>query len=672
MLKIRSSTSQESSYHADVRRSFSWIGGGRFLLLKTRVKSLVRTLVKTLAMTLAAGLLFTACSSTPDRPPGRVSYSGEEEQTVEPPEELVDELAGEGAFLDLAAPAEFTRVEAALARHDWFAAKLALEEVANAVGDSLNRPDYVDEVERPTDRADYDASETRDWLAFFDAQINYERGDLGLFAEKTVDLRDSQAAVRVRLLQLQLAQALQSRQVEQAMLLIARLCAFPTPVEKRSEYGQLFFTLAQKLSDESRIAAREQVSGEFQAWVDLAQAVQLDQPSDIARAINTWIRRYPTHPASDLASKLADAADRDLSIQKVALLVPLSGPLARAGEALADGVLSAFYKNHQMTGDKRNASGMRLRGELKSILPIDTERFLDIEDAYREALTQGADVVVGPLSKLDVERVARLNESNVPLVTLNRPEARVSSDASFIRLLSLAPEDEAIQLANSAFANGLRRAVVLRPEGDWGERMESAFLSEWNSLGGRIASMGIYGQIDAGSDVVRTALDLTESSDRIRSMRELIGLPIEVQERRRNDLDVVILLCKSHEEARAIKPLLNYHYAGDLPVYAVSTADSGSDDPRANRDLEGLAFLAMPWRMPNAEKPAPIQVQQSLSALFALGNDAYLLASRFHRSAPELRGVLRGRSAVLQSDSAGVMRRELVMTEINRGLLAQH
>ncbi|MEM6606120.1 MAG: penicillin-binding protein activator [Pseudomonadota bacterium] len=656
MLKIQSSTSQKSSYCASVLRGFSWRDWGRFSLLKA----------------LVAGLVLSGCSSTPDRPPGRVSYAGDEQGTLEAPEKLVDEATVEETSLDLAAPAEFAQVQTALARHDWFAAKLALEEVANVMDQGQGRLEYVsEEVEVPSYRADYDDDERQDWLTFFEAQIYYERGELELFAQKAVDLRNSRAAVRVRLLRLQLDQAMQSQRFDLAMQLIARLCSFPTPVEKRREYEQLFFRLAQKLGDKDRIDARDQVPGEFQAWVDLAQAAQLSQPSDIARAIATWVRRHPTHPASDLASEFADAAERDLAIQKIVLLVPLSGPLARAGEALADGVFSAFYGSHETTDEKTKAPGLRSQGDRRSIVPIDTERFLAIEDAYREALTQGADVVVGPLSKLDVERIARLNESSVPLITLNRPETGVTGNTSFIRLLSLAPEDEAVQLANVAFASGLRRAVVLRPEGGWGDRMESAFLSEWSSLGGRVASLGVYGQLDAGSDVVRAALDLTESSERIRSMRELTGLPIEVQERRRNDLDVVILLCKSHQEARAIKPLLNYHYAGDLPVYAVSTADSGSDDPRANRDLEGLAFLAMPWRIPSAEKPAPEQVQQSLSALFALGNDAYTLASRFHRSAPELTSVLRGRSAVLQSDSAGIMRRELIMTEINRGLLAK-
>ncbi len=143
---------------------------------------------------------------------------------------------------------------------------------------------------------------------------------------------------------------------------------------------------------------------------------------------------------------------------------------------------------------------------------------------------------------------------------------------------------------------------------------------------------------------------------------------METQERRRQDVDAIFLLCKSSEEARALKPLINYHYAGDLPVYALSTADTGSNNAAINRDLNGLLFLSMPWR--NAELPPGLtdETTGSFAALHALGADAYALARRWWRLHSDAEPGFSGLTASLQPSGA-MLQRRLKLATFERGAI---
>lgn len=41
-------------------------------------------------------------------------------------------------------------------------------------------------------------------------------------------------------------------------------------------------------------------------------------------------------------------------------------------------------------------------------------------------------------------------------------------------------------------------------------------------------------------------------------------------------------------------PLLNYYYAGDVPVYATASVYGGSANPLKDKDLDGIIFATFP------------------------------------------------------------------------------
>jgi outer membrane PBP1 activator LpoA protein len=363
--------------------------------------------------------------------------------------------------------------------------------------------------------------------------------------------------------------------------------------------------------------------------------------------------RHPEHPVLSRAELLLSAALDDAQLQSIALLTPLSGPLEQAGDAIASGVLAAYFAEDEN----------RLSVDI-----LDSRRFQRMSDARDQALSQGADVLLGPLGKRQVAELLAAQPQSIPLITLNRPESGEAIAAGTALQLSLAPEDEARQIAQRAYAAGARRALLVRPAGVWGERMEDALLSAWQPVGGQLAARAEYGNPSTHSPVLEAALQLDRSAARSRELSQLFGESVESRGRRRQDLDVIFLLAKSADEARALKPLIDYHYAGDLPVYALSTADDGRAGLAATRDLEGLRLPVMPWRI-GAAPPGLVSGGDAFAALHALGVDAYTLARLGHRlgSGQGLR--YRGYTGDLGVAADGVLLRALPMAEFDRGEL---
>ena len=91
--------------------------------------------------------------------------------------------------------------------------------------------------------------------------------------------------------------------------------------------------------------------------------------------------------------------------------------------------------------------------------------------------------------------------------------------------------------------------------------------------------------------------------------------------------------------ARQIQPLLQFYFAGDIPVYGLSQLYNGHPNPGKDRDLNSIAFCDMPWVLePQHMHPSYLntlqqqtqqvwpQSYQKYSKLYALGIDAYRLS----------------------------------------------
>jgi outer membrane PBP1 activator LpoA protein len=326
---------------------------------------------------------------------------------------------------------------------------------------------------------------------------------------------------------------------------------------------------------------------------------------------------------------------------------------------------------------------------------MDSGDYNDFNTAYRSAVRAGAELLIGPLAPEILQNWQPEPGFTVPQLALSWlpqpiPSAADPAPATAVATppapatattpipapvqLDLAPEDEAGQLARLAFAGGARNALIVRPEGDWGDRVSDQLIGTWRELSGEIRAISVYsGQSDYSSSL-KSALKLAESEARAARLRRLLAEPTEFNPRRRQDLDVIFMLSEQPRQARSLKPLLAFHYAGDLPVYSTSHIFSGRRDSQRDRDLNGIHLLETPWLL-HPEAPLPAALAQGgsdgeLADMYALGVDAFMLNWRLAQLRQTADARIRGYTGLLNMDVSGRVHRELVPASIREGVPA--
>jgi len=400
----------------------------------------------------------------------------------------------------------------------------------------------------------------------------------------------------------------------------------------------------------------------WRAWLELAllAARVTDSPSAQVAGIERWRRRYPNHPA---AARLPGglgllAALETETPTRIALLLPLSrGPEQRA-RAVIDGFLAARYQARKEGWPRQD------------VQVFDIGAFEDINRAYEHCVEWGAELIIGPLTAARLQAWRPRESLPVPLLTLDWFDRAPESKEPW--QMALSAEDEARQVARLAFAAGARSAMLISPEGDWGDRVGNALLEQWSRLEGAIRATARYtGQADYSASL-KSALNLAGSEQRARRLRQLMGSPMEFSPRRRQDLDAIFLLADNPQDARSIKPLIAFHYAGDLPVYSTSRIFQGDTDPRRDRDLNGIVLVEMPWLLapdsPLASTVSRFGKHPTFARLHALGADAFLLNWRLRQLAADTDSRVRGQTGLLHMDSLGRVHRELVPAIVSGGV----
>ncbi len=392
------------------------------------------------------------------------------------------------------------------------------------------------------------------------------------------------------------------------------------PDERQAAHERIWFLLSYLPQYTLQKYAGNTRATELLGWYELA-LTHRDSQSDIRRLQQTlanWRGKWPTHPANRALPAELVLISRLSSVQpaKVALLLPAGGKLAKAGDAIQRGFLTAWYDL------------LERYGEAGEITFYDTSGGADITALYQAAVADGAEMIIGPLDKGRVQQLGALEALPVPTLALNYLGDAAETAPDRLFQLGLSVTDEAKQIAERAWLEGQRHALAITPQTNWGEQALQAFREEWESRGGILELTEPYqsSQHDF-SPLLTQPLHIDYSNQRRQRLQQLLGKPLSTMPRRRRDLDMVFLVAYP-QHARQIKPTLDFLFAGDLPIYATSHIYNGLPDPGRNRDLDGVKFSAMPWVLPGAlsEKLKPDDnVPPAYRQLFALGLDAFQL-----------------------------------------------
>jgi len=401
----------------------------------------------------------------------------------------------------------------------------------------------------------------------------------------------------------------------------------------------------------------------FGGWLTLAALSRNHQLTldDQLAAIQDWQLLHPDHPAAmQLPGALAMLEDLAASRpEQVSLMLPLSGALGRTGQAIRDGFMAAWYETY--------SKGY----PVPAISVVDRAELGSLEQGYAAAIQAGSQWVVGPLSKADVQLLAEQPQLPLPTLALNYANELTSiTPPQQLFQFGLAAEDEAIQIAEQAWQDGHRRALVMIPEGAWGDRIMSAFEQHWETLGGDIEEVRRYPRAKDYNPDISALLNVDRSKERYRTIRSLMRQPVEFEPRRRQDADWLFLVALP-DQARQIKPTLAFNFASDLPVYATSHVFSGVENLRADRDLNGIYFCDTPWLLRPSELKTQVDDatggQGSYARLYAMGADAFRLVARVKQLQAFPESQLYGSTGALTLDTQQRLRRQTECTRFKRG-----
>jgi outer membrane PBP1 activator LpoA protein len=307
---------------------------------------------------------------------------------------------------------------------------------------------------------------------------------------------------------------------------------------------------------------------------------------------------------------------------RLAVLLPMSGNLASAGQSVRDGFLAAYYAE------------ARTRPALKFYDSQGTGA--GAQSALAKALADGAQMVVGPLTREEVN--GALGQAGaVPTIALNRgSRAPPSGSASF----ALLPEDEGAQAADRLADRGLLKVLVVAARGDSAQRAVAAFRAQLRERGGdTVGEVPIAGEIP----------DLTA---------QLGGFAVGAAPAQ------AVFLVLDAAQARTVAAQLKASAIAALPRIATSQLLNGIGS-RGDVELDGIEYPELPWLLGRyVGLPEAGSLAKSLPAargggqrLFAFGADAWKLAAYFERLYNDPAYSLQGATGELHISIAGPVER---------------
>lgn len=379
------------------------------------------------------------------------------------------------------------------------------------------------------------------------------------------------------------------------------------------------------------------------AWVNLALISKRDSTNTpkLVNDLIAWRAANPSHPGNSLFPD-NNTLSSLLTTQQphhIAILLPLSGPLGRQGQVVRDGFLSSYYAAHTK----------------QAISFYNTNSNPDVSVQYQKALSDGADFVIGPLTK---DQVKNLMNGSISVTTLALNYTDSSSLPTNLYQFGLAPQDEAVQLADKAKQAGHSRALIIATQSDWGQKVVKTLSARWQADGGSVQDVLYVTPQTNLTQSVASLLHITPPKEGMNAVQDK-NSP-SMRDQRRQDFDVVFLLT-TPQTARVVVPLLKFYYVDNAPVYAISSVYSGSRSPQRDMDLNGVIFCDTPWTILGSEPRA------HGSRLYAVGRDSYLLSRDLPRLTMLPSFPIYGSTGALTLTSDHQVFRRLPWTTIHNG-----
>lgn len=311
-----------------------------------------------------------------------------------------------------------------------------------------------------------------------------------------------------------------------------------------------------------------------------------------------------------------------------------------------------------------------------------------IEQVMQQAQQDGATIVVGPLLKSNVEKVAN-SQTPLNVLALNEPE-KIQNHPN-ICYFALSPEDEARDAAHHIWDQGKRQPLLLVPRSGLGDRVTNAFAQEWQKLGGSTVMQQRFGStaelkqgINSGAGISLSGTPVNATPAEPQGV-SIAGMTIPAPQQSTPDVvstssgggvDAVYIV-STQDELQLIKPMITMRTGSrsNISLYASSRSAQAGAGPDFRLEMDGLQFSDIP--LLSGSNPGLMQQTSksfnndySLVRLYAMGMDAWTLANHFNQMRQSPGFTLDGNTGKLSADTDCVINRKLTWNQYRRGEIA--
>ena len=498
-----------------------------------------------------------------------------------------------------------------------------------------------------------------------------------------------------------------------------------SPLNKEQE--QLLWKWFLK-SSESTQNALGQSSQFMRAYLSLANILEDENLTDSSRqqAILFWQQQNPNHPISiNLPDGVRGYVDQKLKeVRNIAVLLPLSGRVQVQGDAIKQGIMAAYFA--KLENINKNNPGQIIPNI--EFLDTGSENGTFVSDKITPEGLMTFDIVIGPLLRDHVSLVKGFNLPESMMVYLNRLSVSSSLDETAnaessdnLELASLeeeysdlidssmeqeaqdaleaqddkqtakvyfalAPEDEAIQLANLMKQRDVSTPIIISNGSSVSRRMIAAFNQRWIALNGsddfstpKVVSFSDNKGLRIG---ITAALDVLQSQRRIRQMSSLTTETVHSVTRNRRDVDAFVVFALP-QQVELLNPIIEASISlfteRTIPVFATSYSYQHQLNKNSIRDLRNLVFVDMPFLMPKQRNSDLAKLvdsswnepPSSFLRLFAFGFDAFQFSENMQQLAYFSHTDLKGLSGKLTVNSQRQVTRSLPSAVIENDSITQ-
>lgn len=471
--------------------------------------------------------------------------------------------------------------------------------------------------------------------------------------------------VRIRSLELQSRAYQMLSQPEQALksrILLESNLSVPQAIAlNRAKIASM---LANLDIDGLNVMARTPGGSIYRGWLEysaLNRRQSTMTPEQFAQRTAAWQARFPNHPAATLnptGTQIVDTGLQAIGTDQVALLLPLTGRFSAIGDAIKTGFIAARFED----------------GSTSNIKIYDTASDTGTAiNQYGLATSEGASMIIGPLDKSAVINLTAGNRITVPTLSLNYIGDGMAGNANLFQF-GLLPEDEARDAAHYAYRENHRKAIVIAADSPISQRLATAFEAAFTDAGGTVlASDSIAADSYDYSQQLTKMLDINSSYSRKRRLEKLFDTSIEFEPAIRGDIDVIFMAVDS-EQALLLRPQLQFHHAGKVPLISTSQVFSGAADADRDGDLTGIKYNDIPWILTDATTGSALYTtisnnhQDSIQKLIALGIDAYQLHQQLDNMRLDPSLSIEGKTGALSLAEGNRIRRRLEWAEFQEGV----